>query len=146
MPGKPGAGGPVPKRSTQRRRANKPTVPIDSAPRGSARVAIPRADADWHPAALRWYRSLARSGQSHWYEPSDWAQAYVWAEVLSRALGKAAPPAMLVAAWASGAAELLTTEGARRRMRIELARAGSEDEDEEAAVAALDDYRARFSG
>jgi len=30
-------------------------------------------------------------------------------------------------------------------MRIELERAGQVDEDEDAAVAALDDYRARFS-
>jgi hypothetical protein len=80
------------------------------------------------------------------YEASDWAQAWVWAELLSRQLYADRPSAQMVAAWASGATELLTTEGARRRARLELERAGSADADEDAAVAALDDYRRRFSG
>ena len=40
--------------------------------------------------------------------------------------------------------ELLTTEGARRRVRLELSRQ-TVDEDDAAAVAALDDYRARLT-
>ena len=139
------ATGPVPKRSNQRRRRNKPDAPITSAP-GAPEVGQPEPDELWHPAAVRWYQSLASSGQARFYEPSDWAQAWVWAELLSRALNQGdRPSAQLIMAWSAGATELLTTEGARRRMRLELERAGQVDEDEDAAVAALDDYRARFS-
>lgn len=138
--------GPVPERSDRRRRQNKPDLEIAEAPAAPA-VSIPATDAEWHPAAARWYESLAASGQARWFEPSDWAQAWVWAEFLSRALYQGErPSSQLIAAWSAGATELLTTEGARRRLRIELARAGAVDEDAESAVTALDEYRSRFSG
>jgi hypothetical protein len=137
--------GPIPERSDRRRRANKPAVAVDAAP-AATRVSVPAASKEWHPAATRWYRSLKKSGQSRFYEPSDWAQAWVWAELLSRALEQEdRPPAMLIATWAAGATELLTTEGARRRLRLELQRPGQVDEDAEAAVTALDEFRARYS-
>jgi len=137
--------GPIPKRSDQRRRRNQDDIPITQA-RGAANVSRPKPGKYWDPAATRWYESLAESGQSYFYEPSDWAQAWVWAEMLSRALMQGdRPSAQLIMAWSAGATELLTTEGARRRMRMELERTKAVDEDEEAAVAALDDYRSRFS-
>lgn len=136
--------GPIPKRSDQRRRRNQSDIPIVSAP-GAAMVNRPASGAYWDPAATRWYESLAESGQAHFYEPSDWAQAWVWAEFLSRALQQGErPSSQLIATWSAGATELLTTEGARRRLRMELERTKSSDEDEDAAVAALDDYRSRF--
>ncbi|MDH2392329.1 hypothetical protein QCN29_26840 [Streptomyces sp. HNM0663] len=142
-----GARGPVPKRTDQRRRRNKDGGPVATAQSGTAaEPEQPSADGDWHPAAARWYASLAESGQSRFYEPSDWAQAWVWADLLSRQLFSERPSAQMVAAWSAAATELLTTEGARRRARLELERAGSADADEDAAVAALDDYRARLSG
>lgn len=137
-------GGPVPKRSDQRRRRNKPVTPITSAP-GAASVPVPEADPGWSPPARRWYESLAVSGQSVWYQPSDWAQAAVLTEVLDRALAQGArPSARLIAVWAAGAAELLSSEGARRRVRVELER-GQVDQDAESAVAALDVYRRRLN-
>lgn len=140
-----GRTGPVPKRTDQRRRRNKPDVAVTSAPAAPS-VTCPEPDETWHSAAARWYGSLSESGQARFYEPSDWAQAWVWADLLSRALNQGErPSAQLIMAWAAGATELLTTEGSRRRMRMELKRAGQVDEDEEAAVAALDDYRARFT-
>ncbi len=143
----PGSGGPVPKRASQRRRQNKDQSGLTptSVP-GAAVVERPEPDEAWHAAARRWYEALGGSGQAQFYEPSDWAQAFVWAELLSRALQMDRVPAHLVAAWASGAAELLTTEGARRRLRIELERPKPVDADEDAAVAALDAYRRRLSG
>ena len=138
-------GGPIPKRSDQRRRRNKPAVPITSAP-GAASVPVPPADPAWVPAARRWYESLAASGQSVYFEPSDWATAVVWSEVLSRALSQGArPSAQLIAAWSAASNELLTTEGARRRARLELDRRGEVDSDAESAVAALDVYRRRLN-
>jgi hypothetical protein len=136
--------GPVPKRSDQRRRRNKGEIDITSAP-GAMIVNQPPPSPYWDPAAARWYESLAESGQAYFYEPSDWAQAWVWAELLSRALQQGErPSAQLIMAWSAGATELLTTEGARRRMRMELERAKAVDEDEEAAVTALDHYRNRL--
>lgn len=147
MPGAPGTG-PVPKRSDQRRRYDDPgkieikgvegTPPED--------IEIEPANPLWHPAAKRWYESLGKSAQSVWFEPSDWAQAWVLAEFLDTTLQQGMKPnGQLVATWLHGAAELLTTEGARRRMRIELAKAGAqEDESELAVVSVLDDIRSRL--
>jgi hypothetical protein len=47
----------------------------------------------------------------------------------------------MIAAWAGAATELLTTEGARRRARVEL-EAPDVDEDEVAADAAMVTYLA----
>lgn len=135
--------GPVPERSDRRRRANKPEIDIDTAP-GASKVRPPEPDAAWHPIALAWYQSLAASGQSFWYQPSDWAEAVFLAEVMSEALLNGPINGPKLSAILSGSSRLMTTEGDRRRMRIELARP-VEDEDETAAVVALDGYRSRFA-
>jgi len=136
--------GPIPERSDRRRRTNKPDIEIESAPAAEVVVA-PVAERHWHPLAKSWFLSLAQSGQSRFYEPSDWQTACVWAEVLSRALLQGArPSSQLIMAWSAGATELLVTEGARRRMRIELAKGGQVDDDAEAAVTAMDAYRKRL--
>jgi hypothetical protein len=148
----------VPKRSDQRRRRNA-GAPVDRAA-GAARVRVPAADRGWHPVALRWYRSLRSSGQAAFYEPSDWALAYVLAESLSRDLGdkfvgftKAGEavtarlpiPAGSLTAYLRGMTALLATEGDRRRLRLELDRPGDED-DAAPTVSWLDDARDRVTG
>lgn len=95
--------------------------------------------------ARDWFASLAESGQSRFYEASDWQTARIWAEVLSRQLSSEKLSAVMVQAWAGSAAELLTTEGARRRAQLELQRGTLIDEDEDASVTALDRYRAQIS-
>ena len=143
----PGTRGPVPNRSDQRRRTNKPEVPIVTA--AAPPVAAPEqpeADGTWHHLAADWYNSLAHSGQAEFFQASDWAQAQVWAHLLSVELFKDKPSAMMIAAWASGAGELLTTEGARRRMRIELERAKPSDPGEDHADATVTDLTARIGG
>ena len=135
--------GPPPARSDQRRRENKPEIDIDTAP-GAVGVQCPDPLPGWHPIALAWYEALAVSGQSHWYEPSDWAEAVFLAEVMSDALMSGSINGPKLSAILGGASRLMTTEGDRRRMRIELSKP-TVDEDEEAAVTALDDYRARFT-
>lgn len=132
--------GPVPKRSDERRRRNKSDVETLTGTAGVVAVA-PEADEGWHPLAVDWFRSLAESGQAQWYQPSDWQQARVWAELLSRQLMSDKMNSQIITAWSAGATELLTTEGARRRARVELARA-AHDADEEASVTLLDSYRA----
>jgi hypothetical protein len=138
--------GPVPKRSDQRRRTNKPEGGITRAPSLAAAVPVPPAEPDWHPMARGWYESLAESGQAVFYQPSDWQTARVWAELLSRQLFTGRTSAQMIAAWSAAATELLTTEGARRRARLELERAGEVDLDEDASVTAIDAYRAQLGG
>lgn len=47
-------------------------------------VSIPRADPEWHPIAKRLYNSLKTSGQSDYYQNSDWAMAFSLCDDLSR--------------------------------------------------------------
>ena len=133
--------GPIPKRDAQRRRANAPAGGVATSAPGAESVPVPEPSEEWHPLARDWFASLAESGQSVFYEPSDWQAARVWATLLTKLLNADKPSPEMAKAWQSGAAELLTTEGARRRLRLELTRPGGE---EDAGVSELDDYRKRL--
>ncbi|MGW2364962.1 phage terminase small subunit [Streptomyces sp. NPDC001667] len=137
-----GARGPVPKRASARRRRNIPDGPdVVNVPSAPGTVPWPEPEGTWHPIARDWYSSLALSGQSQFYEPSDVATARYVAEAMSRNLDAGARfSAQLFAAVNSAMTELLTTEGARRRVRIELERAPAEAETP-AGVTAIADYR-----
>ncbi|MBV9292643.1 MAG: hypothetical protein JO222_09350 [Frankiales bacterium] len=161
-----GARGPVPKRTDQRRRRNKPadgsTVTKAAAGR---RAPAPPVDRNWHPAARRWYLSLKRSGQAEYYEPSDWTTAWLVAETMSRELqpqpmvvgsGDAAriemvklpPKGASLAAWFKAMGSLMVTEGDRRRLRLELERgkdAATEDPQQGAAVASMARWREKLA-
>jgi hypothetical protein len=160
-----GTRGPVPKRTEERRRRNKvdPGSAVAEAPAAPIATCAPAAE-DWHPIAASWYGSLAESGQSRFYEPSDWATAYLVAESMSRDLnpqfvgfaqtGRDETEAEFaviplkgasLAAYLKAMGNLLVTEGDRRRASIELKRGTATDPDEDAAVASLDAYRARLS-
>lgn len=136
--------GPVPKRSETRRRTNKdPDGLSTTRGRAATNVVPPAADPNWHRVALAWYESLAESGQRDWYEPSDWATAVYVAEAMSRNLAQGGRmSAQMFAAVLSAMTELLTTEGARRRVRMELSR---EEPADDASVTAIDDYRRMLS-
>ncbi|WP_431870825.1 hypothetical protein [Nocardiopsis eucommiae] len=133
--------GPIPKRSDQRRRRNKENGEATKAAGGARVSAAPEADEEWHPIAREWFESLAQSGQSQFYEPSDWATARVWAHLLSQTLESGRPSAQMIQSWSSGATELLTTEGARRRARVELEQQAEEDPAAAAKVAKMSAYR-----
>jgi hypothetical protein len=148
-----GIRGPVPKRTAQRRRVNKPEIPVETAPPNLAATPSPRgtwkvplAAGEWHQVAKDWYQSLKKSGQSAWFQPSDWMEAYVAAEVLSRMLEADKLSAMLYASWAGHTSRLLVTEGDRRRVRIELERAQQKDPDKEAGVASMKAWRDKLAG
>jgi hypothetical protein len=83
---------------------------------------VPAADRDWHPIARDWYRSLRLSGQSRYYEPSDWQTARMLADSMSRMLLAEDPNASMLNAIVQASRDLLTTEGQRRRLRLELTR------------------------
>lgn len=138
-----GKRGPVPKRSELRQRRNKDEVETKSAP-ATPVIESPLPDADWHPIAVEWFESLGKSGQSFFYEESDWATARYIAEAMSRNLKQGRFSAQLFAAVMSGMTELLTTEGARRRARVELQK-GDEAPDL-TLVADLDEFRKSLEG
>lgn len=117
--------GPVPKRSDQRVRRN--AVPEVTRIAGAAQVRPPAEDRTWHIAAKRWYRSLRHSGQAIFYEPSDWAHAQLCATLLSDEMQREKPRAGMISQVLSMMTDLLTTEGARRRVRVELERAGQDE-------------------
>lgn len=145
MAGTAGTRGPVPKRSTERRRRNKASEVETVAPL-AAKVEQPPADPKWHPIAIEWYESLASSGQAQFYEPSDWIFAKYVAEAMSRNLKapKTKFSSVLFASVCSGMSDLLTTEAARRRVRMEIER--GDVGKKPASVVAIADYRKRLSG
>lgn len=115
--------GPIPKRSEERRRRNKSTTAIT---RGVGAAKIPpklkKAKAEWEDIATEWFESLKKSGQAAYYEPSDWAQARLTAELMSRCLADPATPGAVIKEVLRSMDALLTTEGQRRRVRMELER------------------------
>lgn len=134
--------GPIPKRSTERRRRNKESQ-VETVEPIVEDVAVPPAEERWHPIAKDWYQSLADSGQSRYFEPSDWQAARYVAEVMSRHLKAKRLSAQLFAAIWSAMSDLLTTEAARRRVRMEIER-GDEQPAEAASVVAIADYQKRL--
>lgn len=112
--------GPVPKRSDQRRHRNQ-VQEITSAQSGLiSELEWIEPDSDWHDIAATWYTSLAQSGQSVFYEASDLATAYYAASLMSQILKSDRINGQLVTALNSLMDTLLTTEGARRKARVEL--------------------------
>lgn len=143
--------GPVPNRESDlarpRERKGKDIVPVT---KGELRpVRIPAADKDWHPIAKMLWESLKKSGQSDFYQQSDWAFAYSLCEDLSLYKKPSVDrngeeyfkrSGQMLQTIYSAMERLLITEGDRRRVRIEL---HEPDADEDiASVTAIGDARA----
>lgn len=140
------AGGPIPKRSDQRRRTNSPKAEKVPATKAPGTYTVPLAAGEWHDLAKQWWQALRKSDQTLYYQPSDWAHAYAWTQMWSQQLESGKPSAMFLATWDSAMGRLLITEGDRRRVRIELERAGKTDPDKEAGVASMTAWRAKLAG
>lgn len=89
------------------------------------------------------FESLAKSGQSSFFEPSDWQTARLAAEVTSQMLKSDKISAMLLAAVDTIWARLLMTEADRRRLKIELEKPddGTADAEYQAKVTRMASYR-----
>jgi hypothetical protein len=128
--------GPLPKRIEERRRQNKVPGEVTVAMVGAVRPPpVPRRI---HPQAAAWYRSLARSGQSQFFEPSDWAAAGFVCHLITKALEAEATAAQASAAWAA-MSELLTSEAARRKAHVFVQRTAAEVAPEKPT--AIEEYR-----
>jgi hypothetical protein len=138
-----GERGPVPKRATDRA-GHRSKAELPDVVEAAGVVQVPEPEEHWHPHARDWYLSLARSGQSKYFEPSDWEQARFTAEMMTTVLKSERPSSELVKAVFGGMKELGTSEAARRRMRIEVERnpaekSGASGDDAKAAV--MERYR-----
>lgn len=138
-----GARGPVPKRSEERHRRNEPAAPVVKAA-GASVVDAPDADDEWHPIAKRLWDATKESGQTRFYEPSDWALLYSLMDDLSYAKQCERRPAGLIESIYSQLGNLLISEGDRRRVQVELHRPSSQ-ELEDAGVTEMRTWMEKFS-
>lgn len=147
--GGPGRSGSVPKRLAERMshltKAEIAEKKAAQAP-GAAVVHVPCADPEWHPIALRFYESLQESGQSQFFEPSDWGVAQYIAEAMSQSLRGHRIPSGMFQAVMQATTELMCTEGTRRRLRMELQRPDKNPPKESPALAAVRDYKKSLTG
>ena len=164
-----GARGPAPKRTEQRRRANRPNVDVNVATAwpDETEAWIPEdydlwePDENWHIIAKKFYEDALRSGQCYYYEASDYATLYLICESISRdmkpqvvgmdqetgELKRARIPlkGTSLNAYMKAMGDLLINEGSRRRAKVELVRGYVMDE-EDPRITKLADLRARMAG
>lgn len=120
-----GVTGPVPKRSDQRIRRNKPDVEIETV-RALGAVVVPEFDVpEAHPFVRELYLSMKESAQSRYFEPSDWAYAKFTLHFADVLLKSHRPSGQLLSTVQSMLTDLLVSEGARRRVRLEVERSGA---------------------
>lgn len=140
-----GSRGPVPKRSEDRKRRNKtPGGSVKAC--GAARVNVPRGNSDWAAVAKRLYKGLRDSGQSRFFEPSDWAFAYFMMDEITRYTECGRQNGQVLSSLLSGLSSLLVTEGERRRVGMELTRSDSQPGDGEKNVLVMEQWRERMGG
>lgn len=124
-------------------------VDLDSLIAGEMEIPVPPTTVDeetggiidvWEPQAMLLWESVSRSGQAIFMEPSDWAILYMLCEQLHRNLVprpvvigesngepviqymRTPMPGATLNAIMKGAGDLMLSEGARRKVRIELER------------------------
>ena len=132
--------GPVPKRSSQRRRTNHDT-PIEKVRNVSTGVPEP-ADPAWQVSVQELWTALGDSPMSQYYTPADWAFAWLTCDILTEALTTRNQQtgmlnASMLTACMANLARLGTTEGDRRRIRMEV----EAEHEIDPSIAILEDYR-----
>ncbi len=133
--------GPIPKRSDQRIRRNRPDVEIETVSAIGV-VPVPEFDlSDVHPLVNELFLSLKDSAQSRFYEPSDWAYAKFTLHFADVLLKSSRPSGQLLSTVQTMLTDLLLTEGARRRVRLEVER----NQSEAAVLDVADMFRARLA-
>ncbi|HEY9417868.1 MAG TPA: hypothetical protein VIQ30_24175 [Pseudonocardia sp.] len=133
--------GPPPKRQDQRRRRNAGD-PVDTV-RLSHAVSVPELGlTDVHPLARDLYDSLKDSGQSMYYEPSDWQRARLMVDMLSNMLyDPIKRSSMMYTAIQQDLKDLMVCEADRRRLKLEIERGPSDTSERDARVSQMAAYR-----
>lgn len=119
---KGGRPGPVPKLTAERRRRNTSSGPELITVTIVGELTWPEADPGWHKVIIDWYNGLREGPERDFLTPAGVAFARYLAERESRNLQLARPSAQTSALFVASQADLLTTEGTRRRLGVELAR------------------------
>lgn len=120
--------GPVPKRSDERIRRNKPDMDITTIEVvGEAVQPDLGIENPHHIVADFWY-SLGESAQTKYYEPSDWHYARFIMHFADGLIKNSRPSGQMLQVITSAFSDLLISEGARRRVRMEIERANSAEE------------------
>ena len=109
-------------------------------------VEAPEPNPAWHGYALGWYRSLTLSPVAKFYTATDWMTAIIGAEILDTCLKDGFLNAAVIKQFNDISMRLLTTEGDRRKLRIELYRQNAKDDsDEIAAVSSIDAWQRKLT-
>lgn len=125
MPGL-GKPGPIGKRSEERVRRNKTgedglmTESVQMI--GDVEVPPLNLGVETHPLIQDLWDSLPSSGQTRFWEPSDWEYARITMYALNNMLHSSKISAMLLSTIDAMMSKLLLTEGDRRRVKVEVQR------------------------
>jgi hypothetical protein len=117
----------------------------------------------WHPIAVELYESFERSGQSQFFQPSDWMTLFLMCESVHRDLapqyvgmqtlpdGSTRPMKMKVpikgaslSAYRNTLAALMATESDRRRLSMELVKNSAPEPEMTPGQTAVTDIRSRL--
>lgn len=123
-----GFSGPVPKRSEERIRRNKPDVDITKIEAVGSVEQPELGFPDPHPVIADLWNSLGKSAQSEYYEPSDWQYARFILHFADGLIKNSRPSGQMLQTITSAMSDLLVSEGSRRRVRMEIERAKSAEE------------------
>lgn len=155
----PGAN--IPSRNAERRRRNKEGIADELEVDGVVEKLSYDPAWGWHDVARDWFDSLRSSGQSDFYEPSDWQTARLVGEQISRELNdkivgiapqgsvitrKAPIPGASLTALSKLMSVLMVTEGDRRRYRLEVQRQDALNLGQPGDVVDMDAWRSRALG
>lgn len=102
----------------------------------------PSANLNWADWLQEYYNALGSSGQSVFYQNTDWHHAYFVFEQLDAHVKSGMRSAVLFQALNSALISLLVTEGERRRVRIELD--APPGEGKSASVVAMENAKRRL--
>ena len=135
--------GPIPKRSDQRIRRNRPDVPVEKVTAlGVVRAPDELGFDDPHPLTQEMWESLHGSAQSRFFEKSDWTHAKTVLHFMDMQLKSSRPGAQMLQTLFSELGNLLVSEGSRRKLRLEIDRADATEA--QIDVAAL--FREKLTG
>ena len=117
-----GVTGPVPKRSEERIRRNKLDYEITKVEAAGAVEPPDLGIEDPHPIVQDLWKSMGESAQVKYFEPTDWAYARFVLHFANQQLKVSRPSGQMFQGINSALGELLVSEGARRRVRMEIER------------------------
>jgi hypothetical protein len=96
-------------------------VPIDTVPVSGDAIVWPDPDSGWCPIAVAWYIAH-RDEDARYRSSTDVASLFMWSSVIDRAFRSPRLSGQLLAVIRQAEAAHGSTEGDRRRLRIELDR------------------------